>query len=333
MTDKFSVIIPLYNKGPYIARAIESILIQTTQNFEIIVIDGGSEDNGPKIVKDFNDPRIHFLVQSGKGVSNARNEAVNCAESDFIAFLDADDEWMPTHLETILRLIEKYPEAGMYSTAYNIRTNAGTTQEVDYQYIPNAPWEGLLQDYFKSGALGDYPVWTSVVVIPRKIFHEVGGFPEGYWWAEDADLFGKIALKYPVAFSWELGAIYHWDAENRACDKIDIIGSLDIEDEPFIKTARAALMRREVPSEFIESLNEYIARREIGWANRYIDAGKYENARAILKQCKTRWFHKEKKKILFLVNIRYPLTLFLRDIRTKLYNIVQKIYPSFKKGK
>ena len=328
-----SVIIPLYNKGPYVARAIESVLKQTIQNFDIIVIDGDSHDDGPKIVKDLNDSRIHFLVQSGKGVSNARNEAVNFSKNDFVAFLDADDEWMPKHLETIQRLLEKFPEAGMYSTAYTIRTNDGKMKQVDYQNIPIAPWEGLLPDYFKSGALGDYPLWTSVVVIPRKIFHEVGGFPEGYWWAEDADLFGKIALKYPVAFSWELGAIYHWDAENRACDKIETIGSLDIEDEPFIKTARAALMKREVPPKFIESLNEYIARRELGWAERYLYAGKSDKARALLKQCNTKWFRKEKKKLWFLVNIRYPLTIFLGDIRSKLYNLIRKIYPSFKNGK
>jgi len=333
MTEKFSVIIPLLNKDPYIARAIESVLNQTIQDFEIIVIDGGSEDNGPKIVKEFNDPRIHFSVQSGKGVSNARNEAVHFAENVFIAFLDADDEWMPNHLETIVRLIEKYPEAGMFTTAYKIRTSKGETRWANYNYIPNPPWEGILPDYFRSGTLGEYPVWTSVVVIPRKIFHEVGGFPEGYSWAEDADLFGKIALKYPVAFSWEFGALYHWDAENRECDKIDTIGSLNIEDEPFIKTARTALMRREVPSEFIESLNEYIARREIDWAYRYIHSGKYENARVILKQCKTRWFRKEMKNLLFLLNFQYPITLFLRDKRTKLYIMIRKIYPSFKKGK
>ena len=174
----FSVIIPLYNKGPYIARALESVLKQTIQDFEIIVIDGGSEDNGPKMVKNFNDPRILFLEQSGKGVSNARNEAVNFSKNEYIAFLDADDEWMPHHLETIMWLIEKYPEAGVFTTVYKKQTAEGKIQQPVYKCIPNAPWEGLLPDYFRSGALGNSPAWTSVVVIPKKIFHEMGGFPE-----------------------------------------------------------------------------------------------------------------------------------------------------------
>ncbi len=158
----------------------------------------------------------------------------------------------------------------MYSSAYTICTIDGKLQQVDYQNIPNEPWEGLLPDYFKSGALGDYPVWTSVVVIPRTIFLEMGGFPGGYWWAEDADLYGKIAWKYPVAFSREFGAVYHWDAKKRLCEEIERTMTLDFEDEPFIRTARAALEKKEVPRELIESLNEYIAKREIGWAWRYI---------------------------------------------------------------
>jgi glycosyltransferase involved in cell wall biosynthesis len=316
----FSVIIPLFNKGPYIARAINSVFNQTIQNFEIIVVDGGSEDNGPKIVKEFNDSRIYFLVQRGKGVSNARNAGVNSTKNEFIAFLDADDEWMPNYLETIIRLIKKYPEAGMFTTAYKIQTGDGKIGWADYKCIPKPPWEGLLPDYFKSGALGESPVWTSVAVIPNKIFHEIGGFHEGYWFGEDADLFGRIALKYPVAFGWDFGAIYHKDAINRACDR-----RLPLEnEEPFVITARAALMVGEVPQKFRESLNEYICRKEIIRAYRNVRAGHSDIAQSILKHCNTKWHYNEKTKWLLLAKIPYPLYLFIRDIRRKLIKMVRK---------
>jgi glycosyltransferase involved in cell wall biosynthesis len=333
MSRKISVVIPLFNKGPYIARTLDSVLKQTFQDFDVIVVDDGSTDNGAEVVRGFDDPRIQLIQQVNQGESAARNRGVDETKSDMVAFLDADDEWMPKHLETIHRLIERYPEAGMYATAYKIQNSNGETRLADYKYIPNSPWEGLLPDYFKSGAYGEFPVNSSVTVIPKKIFQEVGGFPVGYWWGPDADLFGKIAIKYPVAFSWELGAIYHWDAENRACDKIETIGSLDIEDEPFIKTARAALKKQEVPLKLKESLNEYIAKREIGWAYRYIEAGKFDNARTILKRSKTIWFLKEKKRLLFLINIRYPITFFLREKRTRVYTTIRMIFPSFKKGR
>lgn len=301
MNEKFSVIITLFNKGPYIARALRSVFNQTVQEFEIIVVDGGSHDEGPKIVNDFDDPRLHFIKQRGKGLSNARNEGVTYARNDYIAFLDADDEWMPNHLETIMRLIMKFPDAGLYASAYKIHTSEGITRWANYQNIPKAPWEGLLPDYFKSGALGEYPVFPSSSVIPKKTFIDVGGSPEGYWWAEDADLFGRIALKYKVAFSWELGVIYHWDAENRLCDVYKENIELDFEDEPFIHTARAVFERKEVPSEMIESLHEYIARREIIWAYRYINRGRYDKAKILLKQCKTQWFKKERNRFLCYV--------------------------------
>jgi len=318
MSKKFSVIIPLFNKGPYIARAINSVLNQTIQNFEIIVIDGGSKDDGPKIVNDLKDPRIHFLMQSGKGVSNARNEAVNFEENDFISFLDADDEWMPNHLEAIVRLIEMYPQAGMFTTAWKLQTADGKLQWANYRCIPPPPWEGLLPDYFKSVALGQNPVWTSVVVIPRKIFLEMGGFPEGYWYGEDMDLWGKIALKYPVAFSGEFGGIYHWDAENRACDRTI---PLDYQ-EPFIKTARAALINGEVNQELKESLNEYIWTIESDRAFRCVQAGSRNKGKEILKQFTTKWNFKEKIKWFLWTNLPGPLFLLIRGIKRKLINTV-----------
>jgi glycosyltransferase involved in cell wall biosynthesis len=325
MNEKISVIIPLLNKGSYIARAINSVLHQTIQNFDIIVIDGGSQDDGPNIVEDFNDPRIYFLVQTGKGVSNARNEAVNYSKNEFIAFLDADDEWMPNHLETILRLIEKCPEAGMFTTAWK-KTAEGKTRWANYKYIPKPPWEGLLPDYFKSGALGSSPVWTSVVVIPRKIFHEMGGFPEDYWFGEDLDLFGKIALKYPVAFSWEFGAIYHVEALNRAGEKGV---PLDYE-EPFIKTARAALNKGEVPSKFIESVNEYISLKEIYRAKCNIHAGNSKTAQMILKHCNTKLHYNEKMKWLLLAKIPVPIFLFLMNTKGKIVKFIGN--PSCKRA-
>jgi glycosyltransferase involved in cell wall biosynthesis len=303
MNEKISVIIPLFNKGPYIARAIQSVLHQTWQNFDIIIVDGGSRDEGPDKVKEFHDPRIYFLEQTGKGVSNARNEGVNFSKNEYIAFLDADDEWTPNHIATILRLIDNYPDAGIYTTACKIRMNNGETRWMKYDYIPNAPFEGILPNYFQSGCIGDFPVQTSSAVIPRKIFHEVGGFPEGYWWGEDADLFGKIALRYPVAFSWEQGAIYCRDDTNRASNRMR---PLDYE-EPFVKTARAALKSGEVPPEFNGPLNEYIAKTEIMRAILNVRAGHSAAAREILKHCPKRAFFHERLKWMILAHIPNPI--------------------------
>jgi glycosyltransferase involved in cell wall biosynthesis len=320
MTLGISVIIPLYNKGQHIARAINSVLNQTVQNFEIIIVDDQSSDEGPEIVRSYHDPRISFIEQDHRGVSGTRNHGVDLAKHDFIAFLDADDEWMPRFLETILRLIEKYPEAGLYTTAWKIGITEGNTQWPKFQGIPAYPWEGLLPDYFRSGALGDDPVMASDVVIPQEIFHKMGGFPQDYWYGEDTDLFGKIALKYPIAFSWEFGAIYHVDASNRSVEKRM---PLDYE-EPFVKTARSALMNGDVPEEIKESLDEFIAKKEIYRSYWNLHEGKIETARGIIQQCTTKLRKKEKITLLILTKLPSPLYLFLRDMRQHLIKIGQK---------
>ena len=113
---KASVIIPLYNKGPYIKRAIESIQNQTVKDIEIIVVNDGSTDNGPDIVESIKDKRIFLINQKNQGVGNALNRGVKESKSEFLTFLGADDEWTKRHLETLLRLKEKFPEAGAYSS-------------------------------------------------------------------------------------------------------------------------------------------------------------------------------------------------------------------------
>jgi glycosyltransferase involved in cell wall biosynthesis len=322
VSGKISVVIPLFNKGPYIARTLDSVLRQTFQDFKVIVVDDGSTDDGAEIVRGFDDPRIQLIQQPNQGESVARNRGVDESQSDFVAFLDADDEWMPKHLETILNLIEKYPSAGMYTTACarKFRTTEEKIRSVNYQCIPNPPWEGLIPDYFKSGARGSSPVNSSVAVIPRKIFQEVGGFPEGYWWGPDADLFGKIALRYPVAFSWEVGAIYHVDASNRASDR-HIPPDYQ---EPFVTTAFTALAKGEVPQELTESLIEYIYGKEYVRAMRYIADGDPAAAKTILKQFKTKWNYKDEIKWSLRIYLPIPIFLFLKNIKRKLFYKVPK---------
>ncbi len=289
-----SVIISLYNKKEYIGRTIQSVLDQTISDFEIIVVDDGSVDGSSDVVKSFHDNRIQLFRQKNQGVSIARNNGVKKADADFIAFLDADDEWLPNHLGTLLKLRNKYPDAGAFTTAYRILEAGGKIRSPNYQAIPAPPFEGLIPNYFKSAALGDSPMNSSSIGIPKNIFNEFGGFPEGAWWGEDTDLFGKIALKYPIAFSWEIGAVYHWDANNRVC------GKPSLTPEPFVTFARNALKNNMVPYLFLTDLQEYLARKEIYRAASHLYIGNNLEARNILKTIQTKIFRKRKQLLLML---------------------------------
>ena len=259
-----SVVIPLYNKAPYIERAIRSVLAQTFQDFEIIVVDDGSTDNSPEIVKSISDSRIRLIQQENAGVSAARNKGIWEAKTDLIAFLDADDAWKPKFLETILRLRKKFPEAGAYATAYEIHEHNGKIVRPKYKAIPPPPWEGLIPNYFRS-TLGQPPVSSSSVAIPKYVFEDVGGFPVGETLGEDLDMWGRIALKYSIVFSSNFMSAYLRDDENRACKRFHIEREL-----AFVKTANLLIQEGRVPPHLLVDLKEYVAKLQIGTASHYI---------------------------------------------------------------
>ena len=108
-----SVIIPLYNCERYVAQAVESILNQTYEKFEIIVVDDGSTDFSVKIVKTFQDERIKIISRQNGGLAKARNSGITEAKGELAGFLDADDYWHPSKIETHIRHFKAYPEIGL----------------------------------------------------------------------------------------------------------------------------------------------------------------------------------------------------------------------------
>ncbi|WP_214019921.1 glycosyltransferase family 2 protein [Methanoculleus sp.] len=317
MLPGISVVIPLYNKGPYIARALNSVLAQTVRDFEVIVVDDGSTDDGAETVRGFEDPRIRLIRQENRGVSAARNEGIEAARAELVAFLDADDEWMPRHLEALLRLQDKFPRAGAYGTAYLLKENDSTIRVPPFSTdIPPEPWEGLLSNYYRDAIRGTPPISSSIVAVPKRILDEMAGFDTGAWYGEDVDLWGRIALKYPIAFTWDGMGIYHKEAENRACNKKE-----PIREHIFVIFARNALQAGEVPPELKGDLLEYVASRQIQIACRNLEAGRPDLARVNLKRCKTRHLWKSKYLALFRAHVPSGIYPVLSNWRSKVKGI------------
>src|SRR5437016_2066869 len=118
---KASVIVPLYNKAPYIKRTLDSIATQTFADFEVIVVDDGSTDGGADVVAGYSDRRVRLLRQANAGPGSARNRGMDEATGEYLTFLDADDEWIPTFLETCVCLLEQHgPEVASVTSSYLI---------------------------------------------------------------------------------------------------------------------------------------------------------------------------------------------------------------------
>jgi glycosyltransferase involved in cell wall biosynthesis len=304
----------------YINRSIQSVLNQTVQDFEIIVIDGGSKDEGPNLVKSFKDQRIQLIQQKGRGVANARNEGIEISKTEFIAFLDADDEWMPDFLQTIVKLYNKHPYAGIFATKFYIKTKNRVTTTYENMMLPKGQWEGIITKYFLVAAISE-PLTTSAIALPKHIFYEFGGFPEGINYGEDMLLWGKIALKYDIAYSNHIGAIYHLEAENRICE----IPSYRYDPYPFVKYAQKELLQNRIIDQKREEVQEYIASKEINRAYYYYTAGKLKIAQSIAESIKTRFLISKKIKLTIL--LRTPLPLFI--FGKKVTHYIRNYYPNF----
>lgn len=200
---KVSIIIPLYNKAPYIKKALQTVCSQTYQDWECIIMDDGSTDGSGELAKqvisELSDRRFHLLSQSNAGVAAARNNAVKQSCGEFLCFLDADDWWEPEFVEEMVRFSEQVPNAGLWASNY-IYYKPGKT----HVGVSNLAYEDTTQTIFnypKSYAQGTgMPVWTGAVMMSRTVFDECGGFPLGVRLGEDFLLWAKVALRYPVAF-------------------------------------------------------------------------------------------------------------------------------------
>ena len=277
-----SVVIPLYNKERHVARAVQSVLNQAFEDFELIVVNDGSTDGSVEAVKTFSDPRIRLVhrehVNSGGGHA-ARNFGIAESRADLIAFLDADDEWLPEHLETIKRLSAKYPDCGAYASTYAVVGPDGKRWVHACEGIPAFPWEGIIPNYFRSATT--HPVCTTAVAVPRRVFDSVGLFPAGVAQGGDTDTWCRIALAHPICYSTRVGAVYHKEADNRVC-----MLNRPLNEFGRTKIIRDALRTGRVPPELQQDAYEFMAFSQILVAGRNISAGHPRHARLLLQSCR-----------------------------------------------
>jgi len=191
MTVTVSVVIPCYNHAHYVHFALKSILAQTFTAWEAIVVDDGSTDDTPAAVVQFTDARIRYIRQENQGLSAARNTGVGAAQGEYVAFLDADDEWQPRFLERCVAVLAHNDAlAGVYCFAQFIDPQGVALPQVGGQVVPSGAFRKRLLEG------GFFPPCTTLV--RTALVREAGLFDTRLTSLEDWDLWLRLSVHYPM---------------------------------------------------------------------------------------------------------------------------------------
>lgn len=254
---RVSVVIPLYNKAPYIGRCLRSVFAQTCRDFEIIVVDDGSTDGGERILDTIDKPGLRVFRQANGGPGAARNRGLHEARGDYVAFLDADDEWLPEYLASSVRALDDAPNAATVSTSYleeprgrrveTLWRRRGIQQGLQYVTPELAP-ELLVHivAYMR-------PCTT---VARTQVLRGFGGFydRDRCLYAEDSFLWLQVVLNRPVLFRLDPLVRIHRDAAELSGN---LNGARPI--EPFLQ--KPELVRATCPPGLEGLLDGFLAAR------------------------------------------------------------------------
>ncbi|NEO69728.1 glycosyltransferase family 2 protein [Moorena sp. SIO3H5] len=195
-----SIIIPVYGVEKYIATAVQSVINQTYQNFEMLIIDDDSPDESINICRQFSDPRIKIIHQNNRGLAGARNTGIRNSKGDYLAFLDGDDLWLPQKLERHIEHLEKFPDVGISFSPSALIDEAGTFMGA---YLMPKLTNITISDLFRESPIGN----GSAAVVRREVFDIIKyqdnlyGSTEDYYFdehfrrAEDIECWLRIAIK------------------------------------------------------------------------------------------------------------------------------------------
>jgi glycosyltransferase involved in cell wall biosynthesis len=280
-----SVVIALYNKAAYIRRALDSVLAQTYQDYEILVIDDGSTDDGPVIVASYHDPRLRLIRQENTGPGAARNRGMRESTSPYVTFLDADDEWRPEFLQTNVSIVTAHPEVEVVTSSW-------------YQDVR---WDGRknvsMLEYHQS--LGIQPgVWrlrpdlpddelkqmvalflVGVVFCRRQALESCGGFyaKNGCRFMEDTYLWLYLVCTCTVYRNLQPLMYYH-----NAASELAVGGYRTRPLEPYMVDPDP--VRQYCPAANRDVLERWLARFALTNAHNRLTVGKMDEVRLLVRQ-------------------------------------------------
>lgn len=221
-----------------------------------------------------------LVYQDRAGASAARNAGVDLAQSELVAFLDGDDEWLPEHLDLLLKLQHRFPEAGVYATAYQVADARGRLLTPAFRQVPLPRDGGVIRSYLRAAVEGRCPLCTSSLMVRKTVLREVGGFPVGVHYGEDADTWLRIGFRYAIAWTQQPGAVYHVGASGRVSHQ-PRTGDYPLADR--VEEYYSAAPNR---GETAGLLREYLVKRRLRMVRLNFEAGDLDTAHHVLRLCR-----------------------------------------------
>lgn len=247
-----SVVVPLFNKQEYVRSAVASVLAQEFPYFELIVVDDGSSDDSVARLDGFvSDPRLRILRQANAGVGASRNRGLREAKGGLIAFLDADDEWAPTHLSDLQLLAQRFHEAGVLATRCGYERCH--VRSVDPTVCSESP--SLFTNYFRLATRRAFVLNSSSCAIRRSVFADIGGFLEATPLGEDQEYWARAGLRYSLAYHPRVSSFYRLGIPGSAM----AVNSWKPEAPPVVATLRNYLALPRNESRLVDDVRNYAA--------------------------------------------------------------------------
>ena len=219
MKPFFSIVIPLYNKEKYVLTTVQSVLNQTFNDYEIIIVEDASTDKSFEVISSVQSEKIIINKHKfNKGLSAARNTGIRTAKSNYIAFLDADDIWKPNYLEELFSLITTFPEAKLFATNYEelFQNNSILLPDNNSKQIPE---QAIIADFFEI-SLAQPLYCPSSLCVEKSVFDAVGFYNENIRFGEDVDFNIRANSVYRLAYSGKPLVKYTMVSQNQITQSV-----------------------------------------------------------------------------------------------------------------
>jgi glycosyltransferase involved in cell wall biosynthesis len=272
-----SVVVPAYERGDVVGRAIDSALAQTIEDIEVLVVDDGSSDDTEAVVAAYDDERVRYLAhETNRGVSAARNTGVDAATGEYVAFLDSDDEWLPRKLARQLAVLDERDETwvGAYcdvATAGLSTAGRLASAVSEKLFRSRAPREGGRELAESLLSMQVFMGPGSTLLVERDVLESTGGFDEGLSIYEDWDLVLRVLSAGKLAYVDEPLALTHFTGDAPAEAYVandrrylernaDLVADLEARGVPVRRVHRMGLV------------GHFLAEGRFGEAREYLDA-------------------------------------------------------------